>query len=61
MQATEPEQRYLTYRQAEIYTGLHRVTLWRAARRGELQVSGPEAAPRFDVRDLDAFMHSRTR
>jgi predicted DNA-binding transcriptional regulator AlpA len=54
-------QRYLNYRQAEVYTGLHRVTLWRAAKRGELKVSGPEAAPRFDVRDLDAFMHSRTR
>jgi len=61
MQATATEPRYLTYGQAEIYTGLHRVTLWRAAKRGELKVSGPEAAPRFRLDDLDAWMRSRSR
>jgi predicted DNA-binding transcriptional regulator AlpA len=59
MQATE--RRFLRYSEAEIYTGLHRVTLWRAVQRRELKVSGPEAAPRFDVRDLDAWMRSRSR
>jgi hypothetical protein len=32
MQATE--RRYLSYTESEVYTGLHRVTLWRAARSG---------------------------
>jgi predicted DNA-binding transcriptional regulator AlpA len=61
MQATATEPRYLTYAQAEIYTGLHRVTLWRAAKRGELRISGPEAAPRFRRDDLDTWMRSRSR
>jgi predicted DNA-binding transcriptional regulator AlpA len=61
MQATEPEARYLTYSQAEVYCGLHRTTLWRAARKGVLRVSGPEAAPRFHTADLDAWMRSRNR
>jgi hypothetical protein len=61
MQATATEPRYLTYAQAEIYTGLHRVTLWRAAKQGALAVSGPEAAPRFCRDDLDRWMRRRNR
>jgi hypothetical protein len=61
MQATATEPRYLSYAQAEIYTGLHRVTLWRAAKLGKLQVSGPEAAPRFRRDDLDRWMRRRNR
>ena len=61
MQATATEPRYLTYAQAEIYTGLHRVTLWRAAKRRELRISGPEAAPRFCRDDLDRWMRRHNR
>lgn len=59
MQATATEHRYLTYAESEVYTGLHRVTLWRAAKSGALRVSGPPAAPRFDMRELDRWMNER--
>ena len=49
---------WLTYSQAEGYTGLDRTTLWRAVRRGDLQVGGVGRAPRFHVDDLDEFMRS---
>jgi excisionase family DNA binding protein len=55
------ERRYLRYEEAEQYTGLHRVTLWRAVRDGSLKASGYKRAIRFDVRDLDKFMASRNR
>lgn len=54
--ATTVERPYLTYSEAERYTGLHRVTLWRAVRDGNLRVSGYGRAVRFHVRDLEAFM-----
>jgi predicted DNA-binding transcriptional regulator AlpA len=57
MQATQ--RRYLSYAESEVYTGLHRVTLWRAAKSGDLRVSGPAAAPRFDVNELDRWMKRR--
>jgi excisionase family DNA binding protein len=47
---------YLTYAEAERYTGLNRVTLWRAVRAGRLKASGCGRAVRFHVRDLEAFM-----
>jgi excisionase family DNA binding protein len=52
---------YLTVKQAEEYTTLHRVTLWRACREKRLKVSGYGRAVRFHVRDLDEFMASRNR
>lgn len=62
MEATSIKRPYLTYEEAEQYTGLHRVTLWRAAfRTGRLKASGYGRAVRFHVRDLDAFMASRSQ
>ena len=55
MEATV-ERAYLRYSEAERYTGLHRVTLWRAVKSGRLKVSGYGSAVRFRVEDLDAFM-----
>ena len=55
------ERRYLRYEEAEQYTGLHRVTLWRAVRDGSLKASGYNRAIRFNVMDLDEFMNSRNR
>jgi excisionase family DNA binding protein len=59
MEATTIERRYLRYEEAERYTGLHRVTLWRAVREGRLKASGPGTAVRFHLKDLDEFMNSR--
>ncbi len=61
MEAPTVERRYLRYEEAEQYTGLHRVTLWRAVREGRLKASGYNRAIRFHVRDLDEFMASRNR
>lgn len=55
MEATV-ERAYLRYSEAEKYTGLHRVTLWRAVRDGRLRACGYKSAVRFRVKDLDAFM-----
>ena len=59
MESTTVGRRYLRYGEAEYYTGLHRVTLWRAVRDGKLRASGVGRAIRFDVRDLDRFMSAR--
>lgn len=61
METTAVERPYLRYEEAEQYTGLHRVTLWRAVRRGSLKASGYGSAVRFHVKDLDEFMGSRNR
>jgi excisionase family DNA binding protein len=60
MEGTTVERPYLTYEEAEKYTGLHRVTLWRAVRDKRLRPSGPGKAIRFHVKDLDAFMTARS-
>jgi excisionase family DNA binding protein len=52
---------YLTIKQAEEYTTLHRVTLWRACREGKLKASGYGRAVRFHVKHLDEFMAARNR
>lgn len=44
---------------APTYTGLHRVTLWRAVRDGNLKASGRGRGIRFRIEDLDAFMAAR--
>ncbi|PLS84122.1 MAG: hypothetical protein CYG60_19605 [Actinobacteria bacterium] len=51
--------RYLSYREAEIYVGLHRTTLWRATRTGKLEPSGDGRGRKFDIRELDRFMSAR--
>jgi len=65
MQATTSESPYrspyLTVKQAEEYTTLHRVTLWRAVLDGRLKACGYGRAIRFHVKDLDDFMASRNR
>jgi excisionase family DNA binding protein len=58
MEATV-ERAYLRYSEAETYTGLHRVTLWRAVRDGRLKASGYRTAVRFRIEDLDAFMSNK--
>jgi excisionase family DNA binding protein len=50
---------YLDYSEAERYTHLNRVTLWRLVKSGDLKASKVERAVRFKVTDLDAFMSSR--
>ncbi len=59
MAATTTERPYLTYAEAERYTGLHRVTLWRAVRNRRLKASGYGRAVRFHVRDLETFMERK--
>jgi excisionase family DNA binding protein len=65
MQATTSENPYpspyLTVKQAEEYTTLHRVTLWRAVRDRRLKACGYGRAVRFHVEDLDVLMGSRNR
>lgn len=56
MEATQVERPYLTYKEAEKYTGLHRVTLWRAVRDSRLKASGFGRVVRFHKRDLDELM-----
>ena len=58
MQATvQPS--YVDYSGAERYTGLSRVTLWKALKRGELKASKVGSAVRFRLADLDEFMSSK--
>lgn len=61
MEATSAKSPYLDYAEAEDYTTLHRVTLWRAVEAGKLKVSGYGRAVRFRVEDLDEFMGARDR
>ncbi len=56
MKAVTIDRPYLTISESEQYTGLHRVTLWRARRDGHLRASGYGRAVRFHVKDLDDFM-----
>lgn len=59
MEANISERPYMTYAEAERYTALNRVTLWRAVRDGRLKASGCGRAVRFHVRDLEAFMEGK--
>jgi excisionase family DNA binding protein len=59
MEATTVERAYLSYSEAEQYTGLNRVTLWRAVRAGNLRLDGSGRAVRFHRKELDRFMQSR--
>jgi excisionase family DNA binding protein len=59
MEATVVEPAYLNYSEAERFTGLHRVTIWRAMRRGELKASGGGRGVRFSRDELHRWMESR--
>jgi excisionase family DNA binding protein len=59
MEAAAVERAYLSYSEAEHYTGLNRVTLWRAVRAGDLRADGFGSAVRFHRDELDRFMQSR--
>jgi excisionase family DNA binding protein len=61
MEATGANSPYLDYAGAEVYTTLHRITLWRAVRDGKLKASGYGRAVRFHVKDLEEFMAARNR
>ncbi len=50
------ERVWLTYAEVSARTSLHPVTLWRAVRRGDLEVGGTIGAPRFHVDAVDDFM-----
>ena len=56
MEATTTERKFLTYEQAAAEAQMHRVTLWRAVRRGELKVGGTPAAPRFHRKELERWL-----
>jgi excisionase family DNA binding protein len=59
MEATAVVRTYLSYSEAEQYTGLNRVTLWRAVRAGALRADGPAGAIRFHRAELDRWMQAR--
>ncbi len=54
------ERVWLSTSEASTYTGLDRVTLWRARKRGELRAGGAGRAVRFERTELDRWMRSGT-
>lgn len=52
------ERAWLNPIEASTYTGLDRVTLWRARKRGELRAGGTGRAVRFERAELDRWMRS---
>ena len=56
MEQLTVEQGWLSYPQAEQYTGLSRGTLWRAMDRGELRAARVGRAVRFERQELERFM-----
>jgi excisionase family DNA binding protein len=59
MEATTVKPAYLTYSEAERFTGLHRVSIWRAVRSGQLKASGSGRGVRFGRDELIRWMNSR--
>jgi excisionase family DNA binding protein len=51
---------YLDYGRASEYCGVSVTTIWRATKRGDLRVSGPNGVVRFHKADLDAWMRGRS-
>jgi len=49
---------WLTYEEAEEYTGVERTTIWRAVRAGKLRVGRAGRAVRFHRDDLDTWLRS---
>jgi excisionase family DNA binding protein len=56
VEQVEVQREWLSYPDAERYSGLSRVTLWRAVNRGELKVARVGRAARFSKRELQDFM-----
>ncbi len=56
--AEKTERAWLTSREASIYPGLDRVTLWRARKRKELRAGGSGRAVRFEKAELDRWMRA---
>jgi predicted DNA-binding transcriptional regulator AlpA len=56
MSATTIEPRYLSTKEAELYTGMSRWSLHRARGRGELNPRRIGSAVRFDRLELDRWM-----
>lgn len=59
-QATVTEKRFLNYREAAVYCGLSETTIWRSLKSGALRASGSGRGIRFDVKELDRWMASRS-
>ncbi len=51
---------WFSYPEAERYSGLSKVTLWRAIGRGELKVARIGRAVRISRTELDRFMEQAT-
>ena len=56
MEEVEVQREWLSYPDAERYSGLSRVTLWRAVGRGDLKAARIGRAVRISRRELEAFM-----
>lgn len=56
MEEVEVQREWLSYPDAERYSGLSRVTLWRAIGRGELKAARVGRAVRINRQDLETFM-----
>ena len=56
--AESTERAWLRYGEAATYTGLDRVTLWRAVKSGALRAGGAGRAVRFEKSELDRWMRS---
>jgi excisionase family DNA binding protein len=59
METAIVEREYVGYGEAEIITGLNRVTIWRAVKAGELKASGSGRGVRFSRGELRRWMESR--
>jgi excisionase family DNA binding protein len=59
METTTVERVYLTYDEAELFTGLHKTTIWRAVKAGVLKASGSGRGVRFSRDELRCWMESR--
>ncbi len=56
MEQVEVRREWLSYPDAERYSGLSRVTLWRAVNRGELKAARVGRAVRISRQELEDFM-----
>lgn len=52
----EAETPWLTYEEAERYTGVERTSIWRAMRAGKLRAGRAGRAVRFHREDLDRWL-----
>lgn len=59
METATVERAYLTYDEAEVFTGLHKTTIWRAVKAGELRASESKRGVRFGRDELIRWMDSR--